>query len=81
MEANEDTCSRTLTKFFTERQMKNAILEKHKHLSPPATQNRNKKCEPIDAIWVSMSVKPNAAGFLALDDACPSDHMALWIDL
>jgi hypothetical protein len=28
-----------------------------------------------------MSVKPIAAGFLALDDACPSDHMALWIDL
>jgi hypothetical protein len=48
MDANEDTRSRKLTQYFEDLNMKNTILDRHKHLSPPATHTRNKKCEPID---------------------------------
>jgi hypothetical protein len=61
--------------------MKNAILDRHKHISPPATHKCNKKREPIDGIWVSKSLDPIAAGFLAVGSAFPSDHVALWVDL
>ena len=80
MDANEDTRSRHLCQYFSELNMKNAILDMHKDLSPPATHARNKQREPIDGIWVSKSIDPIASGFLALGTACPSDHMALWVD-
>jgi hypothetical protein len=60
--------------------MENAILVKHKDHSPPTTHARNTNRIPIDGIWVSKGINPIAAGFLALDDACPSDHVALWVD-
>jgi hypothetical protein len=81
MDANEDTRSRELRTYFDELGMKNAILERHKHLSPPATHNRNQCREPIDGIWISKCLDVIAAGFLAVGDGCPSDHVALWIDL
>jgi hypothetical protein len=61
--------------------MKNAILDMHKHISPPATHARNKQREPIDGIWISQGIEPIASGFLALGSGCPSDHVALWIDI
>jgi hypothetical protein len=80
MDANEDTRSKTISDFFEELNMKNAILTRHSHLSPPATHTRNKNREPIDGIWVSKGIDPIGAGFLACGDACPSDHVALWVD-
>ena len=47
MDANEDTRSRNLRQYFTELNMKNAILDMHKDLIPPATHARNKKRELI----------------------------------
>jgi hypothetical protein len=81
MDANEDTRKRKLREFFDNLDMKNAILERHKYLSPPATHSRNTNREPIDGIWVSKSLDPVRAGFLAVGSACPSDHVALWIDV
>jgi hypothetical protein len=80
MDANEDTRSGKLRQFFSDLHVKNAILDMHKDLSPPATHARNTKREPIDGIWVSKGIDPIASGFLALGTACPSDHMALWVD-
>ena len=80
MDAKKDTRSRNLKTYFDNLQMKNAVLDRHKHLSPPATHTRNKKREPIDGIWVSKSLDPVAAGFLAVSSAFPSDHVALWVD-
>ncbi len=60
--------------------MKNVILDRHKYLSPPATHTRNTKREPIDGIWVSKSLDPIAAGFLAVGSAFSSGHVALWVD-
>jgi hypothetical protein len=51
MDENKDTRSRKLFKTYLEDlNMKNRILEQHKHLSPPATHTQNKKREPIDNI-------------------------------
>ena len=81
MDANEDTRSRHLSSYFDSLDMKNAILDFHKDLSPPATHTRNMRREPIDGIWVSKAITPVGAGFLAVGDACHSDHVALWVDL
>jgi hypothetical protein len=77
MDANEDVRSRKLKTYFDDLQMKNVILDRHKYLSPPATHTRNTKREPIDGIWVSKSLDPIAAGFLAVGSAFSSDHVAL----
>ena len=37
--------------------LRDGILTHHKDLSSPARQKRNESREPIDAIWVSSTVK------------------------
>jgi hypothetical protein len=80
MDANCDTRSRKLKEYFEELNMKNSILDRHKHLSPPATHARNQQRVPIDGIWIIKGIEPIACGFLALGSGCPSNHVALWID-
>ena len=60
-----------------------AILTLHRPASPPATHNRNLSRTPIDAIWVSPSVRISRAGFLPFDDAhsMRSDHRMLWVEI
>jgi hypothetical protein len=81
MDANEDVRKGTVHDTFAALGLREAILEKHHDQSPPATQNRNTKRQPIDGIWVSSSLKISAGGYLPFGDACPSDHRMLMIEI
>jgi hypothetical protein len=80
IDANEDIRTGATADFFRAAGLKEAILERNKESSPPATQNRNNSREPIDGIWVTPGLTAVAAGYEAFGDACPSDHRALWAD-
>jgi hypothetical protein len=81
MDANEDVRTGDINALFEGLGLREAILDKHKDKSPPATQNRNTKRQPIDGIWVSACISISAGGYLAFGDACPSDHRMLWIEI
>jgi hypothetical protein len=81
MDANEDVRTGDINTLFEGLGLREAILDKHKDKSPPATQNRNTKRQPIDGIWVSACISISAGGYLAFGDACPSDHRMLWIEI
>jgi hypothetical protein len=81
MDANEDVQTGQTSKFARTLGLREVILEKHSHSSPPATYNRNQSRQPIDGIFTSSSIKILAGGYKEFDNACPSDHWALWIDI
>jgi hypothetical protein len=81
MDANEDVRHGTVHDMFAALGLREAILDRHKDKSPPATQNRNNKRQPIDGIWISRSIKISAGGYLPFGDACPSDHRMLIIEV
>jgi hypothetical protein len=81
MDANEDVCYGTVHAQFQTLGLCEAILDKHHDKSPPATQNRNTKRQPIDGIWISACLQISAGGYLPFGDACPSDHRMLWIEI
>lgn len=81
IDSNEDVRSTEMKKFCDRLGLVNAILDRHKDKSPPATYNRNQKREPIDAIWILAALQVSGAGFLGFDCALPSDHRALWVDI
>ena len=81
MDANEDVRHGTVNTQFARLGLREAILDKHSNKSPPATQNRNTKRQPIDGIWVSACISISAGGYLPFGDACPSDHRMLWIEI
>jgi hypothetical protein len=81
MDANEDVRQGTVHDMFAALGLREGILDKHKDKSPPATQNRNTKRQPIDGIWVSSSLQISSGGYLPFGDACPSDHRMLMIEI
>ncbi len=81
MDANEDVRQGTVHDMFAALGLLEAILDKHKDKSPPATQNRNTKRQPIDGIWISSCLFISAGGYLPFGDACPSDHRMIWIEI
>jgi hypothetical protein len=66
--------------FFAALGMREVILERHSERSPPATNDKNNKREPIDGIWVTQDLQVNGAGYLPFGDGCKSDHCLLWAD-
>ena len=80
MDANEDVRQGTVHDMFAALGLLEAILDKHKDKSPPATQNRNTKRQPIDGIWVSSSLQISSGGYLPFVYACTSDHLMLMIE-
>jgi hypothetical protein len=81
MDANEDVRYGKLHHVFEAMGLRKVILDKHRGKSPPATQNRNQKRQPIDGIWATGCVTISAGGYLPFGDACPSDHRMLWIEI
>ena len=81
MDANEDVRDGEVNTTFEGLGLREAILDKHKDKSPPATQNRNTKRQPIDGIWISSCIFISAGGYLPFGDACQSDHRMIWIEL
>ena len=79
IDANEDIREGQTESFFRTLGMKEAILSKHDS-SPPATQNRNTRRQPIDGLFVTPGLKAVAAGYEAFGVGCPSDHRVLWAD-
>ena len=53
IDANEDVCTGATAEFFQTLGMREAILDKHNQLSPPATHNRNNQRQPIDGLFVT----------------------------
>ncbi len=49
--------------------------------SQPATCNKSEHQLPIDGVWASPTIVPDKLGFHAFDDAIPSDHRCLWVDI
>ena len=76
IDANEDVRSGTLSLQLQALGLREAVTAQHSHLSPPATQNRNRSRTPIDGIWVSRTLEVVRAGYTAFGGACPSDHRA-----
>jgi len=81
MDANEDVWVGQFHDTFKRLGLREAILDRHSNQSPPATQNRNTKRQPIDDIWVSRCISISAGGYLPFGDACPSDHRMLMIKI
>jgi hypothetical protein len=81
LDANKDVRTGTVSKTFANLGLREAILDKHKDQSPPATQNQNMSRTPIDGIWVSGCINISAGGYLPFGDACPSDHRMIWIEI
>jgi hypothetical protein len=81
MDANEDVRSGIVDTVFSSLGLREAILSLHKDKSPPATQNRNTKRQPIDGIWISACLSISAGGYLPFGDACPSDHRMIWVEI
>jgi hypothetical protein len=81
MDANEDIRNGEVNATFSRLGLKEAILDRHKDKSPPATQNRNTNRQPIDGLWVSGCIHISADGYLPFGDACPSDHRMSWIEI
>jgi hypothetical protein len=79
--SNEDVRNGTVNTLFSRLGLREAILDKHNTKSPPATQNRNTKRQPIDGIWISACLHISAGGYAPFGDACPSDHRMLWIEI
>jgi hypothetical protein len=61
--------------------LREAILDFHQDLSPPATHNRNTQREVIDGLWVLIGIQIAKGGYLAFGEGCPSDHRALFFDI
>jgi hypothetical protein len=80
IDANEDVRTGETAEFFRACGMKEAILDRHREQSPPATYNRNQSRQPIDGLWVTPGLTAVAAGYEAFGKGCPSDHRALWAD-
>ena len=81
IDANEDVRNGTLARQLLTLGLQEAVTTRHRHNSPPATQNRNRSRTPIDGLWTSRSLEVVKAGYLAFGGGCPSDHRALWIDV
>jgi hypothetical protein len=81
MDANEDVRTGQVNTIFEDLGLREAMLDKHRDKSPPATQNRNTKRQPIDGIWISACLSISAGGYLPFGDACPSDHRMIWIEI
>ena len=61
--------------------MREALLTRHYDKSPQATYNRNTNNKPIDGIFVSPSIQVSGGGYYGWDEAIPSTHRALWLDI
>ncbi len=80
MDANEDIRHGEVYDALEEIGLREVILELHNDTSPPATQNRNQRREPIDGFWATSGLTITRGGYLAFGDACPSDHRLLWFE-
>ncbi len=80
MDANEDIRHGEVHTLLAEVGLREVILDHHSDLSPPATQNRNQRREPIDGIWATSGITISRGGYLGFGEGCPSDHRVLWFD-
>ena len=80
MDANEDVRQGEVHRLLDPVGLREVILDLHKDLSPPATQNRNQKREPIDGLWATSGITITRGGYLGFGEGCPSDHCLLWFD-
>ena len=77
IDANEDIRTGSTADFFRAAGMKEAIIDRHQELSPPATHNRNQSRQPIDGIWVTPGLTAVAAGYEAFGKGCPMGRFFL----
>jgi hypothetical protein len=80
IDANEDVRTRATAEFFQTLGLRDAILDKHSQLSPPATHNRSNQRQPIDGLFVTPGLQAVAARYSAFGAGCPSEHRVLWAD-
>ena len=80
MDANEDIRQGKVHRLLDPVGLREVILDLHKDLSPPATQNCNQKREPIDGLWATSGSTITRGGYLAFGEGCPLDHRLLWFD-
>ena len=80
---NSDIRTSDLAKGLEELGLRDAILSLRAPASPPATQNSNTNRVPIDAIWVTLSVKVTRAGYCPFDgvSTMASNHLMMWVEL
>lgn len=80
IDANEDIRTGETEKTFKDLDMNECILLKHNDKSPPATNNRNTKRQPIVGIFTTPGIVPIRAGYLPFGEGGISDHRSLWVD-
>lgn len=81
LDANEDVRRGATATIFASLDMRELILDLHRHKSPPATCDKNTKREPIDGLFATPGIRILAGGYAAFNSGCPSDHRYLWIDI
>ena len=80
IDANEDIRNGETEETFRELEMVECISNRHSKESPPATNNRNTKRQPIDGIFTTPGINPTRAGYLPFGEGGISDHRVLWVD-
>jgi ribonuclease HI len=75
LDANEDVTDGPVAAMFARRNMKNAILERYRNVTPPATYNRGRLS--IDAIFHTEGLVPRRGGYDAFGFG---SHRLLWVD-
>ena len=80
LDANMEIRGREFTQFLSDTNLINAIFQCHGKECPP-TQIDNTKGKIIDGIFCTTNFSIRQAGYKALNNPFPSDHLALWIDV
>ena len=79
LDANEDMRRGPVSSMLREKGMSEAVMALHGVNAPPTTDYGSKV---IDGIWVSPTLTPTKAGYLACGEAIPrTDHRCLWFDI
>ena len=79
MDTNHHIAGRRFTRFLGDANLKNAVFALHGSCGP-ATQLRNTQSTPIDGLFCSLAITPEAAGYSKTNIGIPSDHVQLWAD-
>ena len=76
MDTNHIITGRRFTRFLNDANLKNAVFALHGSCGP-ATQLRNTQSTPIDGLFCSLALTPEAAGYSQTNTGIPSDHVQL----
>ena len=84
IDLNDDAQNSLLARKLKQKyNLKDGVLSRHPHLSPPATFSRNTNRKVIDAIFVSENIEVLQAGYMPFDSGSPAvesdGHLMLWL--